>query len=236
MKTVLLALLTSSLLSALSTPAMRLDPQLDESAAMAVKGRQGWQIKQVITFGEYRSGPVKRSWTKGYDYPFTIRFTAAKEKLTFATQDGSGRRAELLCAGKLSEQDFHKLEKYFDINLRTKDVFSCAVIVDETQSHEFFVHDLNQNSTSGDVEGRIHGAGIDIEIRAVWKLANGKKSWDTRPPGLEFVRNGTVVGAVETLNKGRVWLDENLDANERLVLAGIASALLLRSDLADHND
>ena len=33
-----------------------------------------------------------------------------------------------------------------------------------------------------------------------------------------------------------VWLRNDLDEEHKLLLASIASALLLRSDLADHND
>lgn len=236
MKSVICLALTSGFLLAWTVPAMMVDEHLAKIEPMNVQGRQGWQIRQVITIGEYRSGPVKRSWTKGYDYPFIIRFTAAKEKLGFDTVDGFGRRARAFCAGKLSEQDFHKFNQYFDVNLRTRDVFSCTVAIGEAQTYDFFVHDLNQNSTSGTVNGSLRGAERDIAIRPVWHLATGKKTWDVRPLGLEFVDGRTVVGAVELINGGRVWLDPDLSEEHKLVLASLASALLLRSDLADHND
>ena len=230
-----LALVSSSLV-AWTVPEMKLDAQLSGIEPMNVKGRQGWQIKQVLRFGEFQAGPVKRSWTKGYDYPFIIRFTAAKEKMAFDAIDASDRRAGFFCIGKLSEQDFHKFKEYFDINLRTKDVFSCTVAVEGEPVYDLFVEDLNQNRTSGDVTGALRGGGLDIAVRPVWQLASGKKTWDIRPLGYEFADGETVVGAVETVNDGRVWLDDTLEPEPRLVLAGLASALLLRSDLADHND
>ena len=229
-------LLASGILLAWTVPAMKLDDQLSGAEAMAVSGRQGWQVKQVIAFGDFRIGPVKRGWTKGYDYPFIIRFTSAKEKLSFDTVDQSDRRAQAFCAGKLSEQDFHKFQEYFDINLRTRDVFSCTVALGGSQTYDFFVDDLNQNRTSGTVTGSLRGSGLDVAIRPVWHLSNGKKTWDTRPLGMEFVEGDAVLGAVEIINEGRVWLDDSLSADHRLVLASAASALLLRSDLADHND
>ncbi|MDX1556812.1 MAG: hypothetical protein R3212_12350, partial [Xanthomonadales bacterium] len=76
-----LALVSSSLV-AWTVPEMKLDAQLSGIEPMNVKGRQGWQIKQVIRFGEFSAGPVKRGWTKGYDWPFVVRFTGAKEKLS----------------------------------------------------------------------------------------------------------------------------------------------------------
>lgn len=228
--------LVSNALIAGSVPEMKVDQRLSAMEPLQVDGRQGWLVRQVLEFGEYRTGPVKRSWTKGYDYPFIIRFTSAREKLQFDSVDGSGRRVSWFCAGKLSEQDFHKFRDYFDINLRTRDVFTCAVAVSGQQRYDLVVQDLNQNRTSGEVEGALRGEGLDIAIRPVWHLASGKKTWDTRPLGFEFTQGETVVAAVESVNEGRVWLDDTIDPEVRLVLAGLASALLLRSDLAEHND
>ncbi len=236
MKTMILLLLISTPLFAWTVPAMKVDERLAGIEAMAVEGRQGWLVRQVLTFGDYRTGPVKRSWTKGYDYPFIIRFTAAKEKLSFDTTDASNQPTKWLCAGKLSEQDFRKFKEYFDVNLRTKDVFTCTVVIADQQMYDVVIEDLNQNKTSGEVSGAVRGKGLDIGVRPVWILATGKTSWDTRPLGFEFTIEGEVVGAVETVNDGRVWLEETLSPESRLVLAGLASALLLRSDLADHND
>lgn len=221
---------------AVTEPAMRVDDHLAANPPMNVEGRDGWQVRQVITFGEFRTGPVKRGWTRGYDYPFFIRFTGAREKLSFDTVDGSGRVAEVYCAGKLSEQDLHRVARAVDINLRTKDLFSGTVVIGEEEPYDFFVEDLNQNRTSGEVYGRVRGPGVDLGFRPVWHLATGQKTWDTRPLGIEFVDGDEVVAAVETVNDGRVWLNGALEPRHRLVIAGVASALLLRSDLADHND
>ena len=198
---------------------MMIDRHLADVAAMPVEGRQGWQVKQVIRFGKFEIGPVKRGWTKGYDYPFIIRFTSAKEKLEFETRDGEGRLVRSFCAGKLSEQDFHKFYKYFDINLRSKDLFSCSIAVEGREQADFYVHDLNQNRTSGTVKGMIKDAGHEFEIRPVWHLDSGKKSWDIRPLGMEFVSDGQVVGAVESIDNGRVWLHPDLNSERQLTLA-----------------
>lgn len=235
-KPALCFLLFSASLAAWTVPAMRLDPDLSGVEPMMVDGRQGWQVKQVIAFGEFRSGPVKRGWTRGYNYPFIVRFSAAKEKLSYETADAAGGRIEAFCMGRLSEQDFHKFHEYFEINLRTRDVFSCTLAGAGSASYDFYVEDLNQNRTSGEVSGSVRGAGIHAEIRPVWWLESGKKSWDVRPLGFEFVIDGVVAGAVETVNDGRVWLTADLPEAHRLVLSSVASALLLRSDLADHND
>lgn len=229
-------LVPAAVMAAFTVPAMRLDESLSGKPALAVEGRQGWQIKQMIRFGEFSAGPVKRGWTRGYDWPFVVRFTGAREKLAFEITDGAGARLPVLCAGKLSEQDLHRWPRGVDINLRTRDAFSCAVRGVGEGDYEWVVADLNQNRTSGEVSGSLIGPDLALSFRPVWHLANGKKTWDTRPLGIELLSDGHVVAAVETVNEGRVWLGDALSGEQRLVVAAALSALLLRSDLAEHND
>jgi len=225
------------LISACSTPEMMLDNRMqDNSTLYEVQGRNGWLVNQKLSFGDFKTTKVHRTWTKGYDFPFIIRFTGAKEKLSYTLQDGQGHESEIFCLGKLREQDLQLFHKYFDLNLKAKDAFTGSVILDETRSYDFYVSNLNQNNWFKEAEGHILGENLNIRIRPVKTLSNGKKSLDTRVPGFEFVRDGKLVGAVETLNKGKIWLNNSLDAEQKMVLAAVASALLLRSDLEGHND
>ena len=95
---------------------------------------------------------------------------------------------------------------------------------------------LNQNNWFREAKGWIQGENANILIRPVERLDNGQRMLDMQVPGFEFLLDNKVVGAVETLNRGRIWLRRDLNENQKLVLAGVASALLLRSELADHND
>lgn len=225
------------ILSACSTPEMLVDKKLqEESMAYEVNGRNGWLINQRLSFGEYESGKVNRSWTKGYDFPFIVRFTGAKEKLSFSLKNAEGVEAEIFCLGKLREQDLTLFHEYFDINLKAKDAFTGSVVVSENAAFDFYVTNLNQNNWFREAKGWIRGENAKFEIRPVKMLGNNQRSLGMQAPGFEFVRNNKVVGAVETLNQGRVWLHNDLNEDQKLVLAGVASALLLRSELADHND
>ena len=47
------------------------------------------------------------------------------------------------------------------------------------------------------------------------------------PVGYTMVDGGTVVGAVETINRGRVWIDPSLSERDRMRAAAMAAALLL---------
>jgi len=227
------------MLGACSVPAMRVDPDLAAQAQpWPVHGRNGWWIEQQLSFGEYRSGPVSRGWTKGYDYPFIIRFTGAREKLRFPVRDAAGNEAMVHCIGKLREQDLRLFTEYFDVNLNTTDTFTGTVRISEERVYDFFVSNLNTQQNIGyrPLEGEIRGSAEPVRLRAVWQLDSGQRWLDTLPIGVEFLLGGRVVAAVETVNEGRVWIEDGLTGPDRMAVAAVAAALLLRNDLADHNE
>ncbi len=224
------------LLSGCTVPYMRVDPQLSAQApALSVQGRQGWLINQELSFGDYSSSPVKRSWTKGYNIPFIVRFSGAKEKLGFSMQNSAGDKAELFCLGKLREIDLPVLNKAFEVNLKTTDAFTCA-ISSADQSFEFYSENLNQNPRFNAPTGQLKGPGVELSIRPVGSLEGGQSSWSTTALGYELLADGQVLAAVETLNDGRVWIGPELSVHQQLLAASVAAALLLRSSLAEHND
>ena len=231
-------LLLASQLAGCSLPRMQVDSGLSAQApALPVAGREGWLVEQMLAFGEYRAGPVSRGWTKGYDYPFMVRFTGAREKLRFAVRDGAGNEAMVHCAGKLREADLRVFRDYFDVNVHTTDSFACTVAL-ENETVDFYVENLNTQQNTGyrPLGGAARtGSGL-IGMRAAWRLDSGQRWPGTQPLGVEFLRDDTVIGAVETVNEGRVWIRPDLGDRDRLLLASLASALLLRSDLEGHND
>lgn len=219
-------------LASCSTPQMAVDNELQSSTAMSVKGRQGWMLNQHLSFGEFTTGKVKRGWLKSYDIPFIVRFSGAKEKLSYDLTDSGGNTAEVFCMGKLREQDLPLFNQLFEVNLNWQDAFSGTISLNEGRQHyDFLVTDLNQNNWFRPAEGFIRYRDGLIEIQPVDKLSNGKRALGMEALGFQFVYKGEVVGAVETLNNGRVWLKDGLAPDLRLILGSVSAALLLRSEL-----
>lgn len=234
----LLVLLFTSIIAscAITVPYMQLDQGLAAVAdAMPVQGREGWLINQQLAFGSFITSPVKRGWTKGYNIPFIVRFSGAKEKLGFSVRNRSGEEAELFCLGQLREIDLPVLNRAFEVNLKTTDVFTCAISMAD-QSFEFYSENLNQNPRFDAPAGQLKGPGVEVSIRPVTSLENGQSSWSTSALGYELFQDNQAVAAVETLNDGRVWINPALIEQQQLLAAGVAAALLLRNSLADHND
>lgn len=216
-----------------TTARMQVDDDLSANAVMMpVKGRQGWQINQQLTFGPFTSSRVQRGWTKGYDIPFVIHFSGAKEKLSFSL-GREGLIADIMCLGKLREQDLPLFGKLFEINLKTTDAFTGTVFIDGYSPYNFYIANLNRNNNFYEVEGEIiqESKGEYMRLRPVRRQAGDKATWGQRALGFEFIMDGQLVGGVETMNQGKIWLHRELSDHQQLVIASVAAALLLRSDL-----
>src|SRR5690349_13711260 len=85
-----------------------------------VKGRQGILIKQKLSFGEFNTSRVKRSWTKGSSARYGIgtrnaqnewvnlistEYIDRKQTLNFSLSDGRNQ-SEVFCVSRFQSKDF----------------------------------------------------------------------------------------------------------------------------------
>lgn len=231
--TTIIALLALTSLFACRTAEIAVDPALN-AEAMAVKGRNGLQIGQIIRYGEYTTDKVRRGWTKGYDIPFILRFRGAKEKLSFTQFGPANTEAEVACISKFKSTEVQLIGDYFDIPVEYQNYFAGNIALDAGNTNwDFVIHNPN-----GDLFREHASAGFArseskrIEIEAIRGL-QGQPDWMKKLAvyGHEFRMDGKVVGAVSTVNKGKVWIDQSLDAETKTVIAAVATGLLLRTDV-----
>lgn len=215
-----------------------INPSL-EVEAMPVKGRNGLLIGQVISYGEYSTDKVRRGWTKSYDLPFFIRFQGAKEKLSFTQYGKKGTEADVTCISRFKSSEIPLLKDYFSIPLKLENSFAGTVSLDAGYSTwDFILHNPNGDFLRGKASAGFIQFGLDrIDIQAVHGL-NGQPGWMKAGNvyGHEFVADGKIVGAVSMVNKGTVWIDPQLDNDTQTVIAAVATALLLRTDVEEANE
>src|SRR6187551_475359 len=88
----------------------------------SVKGRQGLLIKQKLSFGEYRTASVKRSWTKGssafagwttgqpgyedYSRGIGVEYSKKKQSVRFELTDNAAHESSAFCVTKVRSKDF----------------------------------------------------------------------------------------------------------------------------------
>ena len=219
-------------ITACSTPEVAIDPSL-QAEAMPVKGRNGLQIGQVISYGHFETDKVRRGWTRSYDVPFRVRFRGAREKLSFTQYGPGGKEAEVACISKFKSTELNVLGDYFSVPLDLKSYFAGNIITSNAD-WDFIVYNPNGDFLRGEASaGYVRSGDKRIEISALRRLQDAKPSFVDKLAiyGHEFRIDGKVVGAVSTINRGKVWLDASLDSETRLALAAVATGLLLRRDV-----
>jgi hypothetical protein len=215
---------------ACSTPNIIIDKELlDKTEAMPVKGRQGWQINQVIRFGDYKTSKVKRGWTFSYDIPFIAQFKGAKEKLQYHQFGMDNKRAEVFCVSKFTDHYVPILGDFFGIPLKYEDHFA-GTIYQKGKKHpwDFIIFTPDGGTIKNRTAGFIKNGATTIEIRGVREMEKQVYLVKFDVYGYEFLLNGKSIGAVQTVNNGRVWIDPNQSSDIKLALASVATGLILR--------
>ena len=76
------------------------------------------------------------------------------------------------------------------------------------------------------LKGELTNRRTTYTVEPVYKFENTKLPM-TDVVGYEFINGDTVVGAVQVINNGKVWVSQQLSPDARMVLAsGMASLLL----------
>jgi len=211
----------------------------NETETYNVKGRQGFQIGQVVSFGDFKTSKVKRGWTSGYSVPFIVKFQGAKEKLSFTQFGSNASSAEVTLVSRFKETEYQPIKEYFSISLKYKNYFAGSVKLTANQENwDFIVHNVDGASRSlrnNSTIGFVRNNHTQIDISGIREL-EGSSSFITQNDvyGYEFQLDGKVIGAVSTINNGKVWFKKDLDDDLKLVLAGISSGLMLRNSVEEN--
>lgn len=210
-----------------------------DTLMMDVHGRQDLPFNQVIRFGDYGSSKIDRGWTQSrsreIESSFAVRFKTAKQKLGFSLHGPQGREAQVLAVSRFESNELGLL-KDFSLTAYTHLVNTFAGTVIPVQGSggewEFLVSNPEGGLPRDADAGRMFDkAGRQILIRGVRKVEGAPGLWSGENYGFEFVQDGQTIGAVSLLGKGRVWLRQSLDEDTRLVVASVATALMVRQSI-----
>lgn len=218
--------------SSCTTPNIVVDQKLlQENEAMAVKGRQGWQINQVINFGDYSTSKVKRGWTSTYNIPFVVHFEGAKEKLHFTQYGANEQSADVFCISQFTNHNLPLLGDFFNIPLEYEDYFAGTIYqASPTNNWDFIIYTPDGGTIKNTTAGFIKNDDSYIEIRGVRTMEKQKYLLKLDVYGYEFFLDGVSIGAVQTVNNGRVWIDKTQPDSIKLAIAAVATGVILRHD------
>ena len=205
-----------------------------ESPEWIVQGRQGFNFKEAISFGPFRTLDVDRSWTKtsswGGDW---FSSNKAKQTYEFMLQETGGPVWEAQCATGVSKQEMRFEEMLggeLEIEVQANVFFACSFR--QRGEKKVWRLAMNQSTSEMVMNGALTDRATRIKIQGSQKL-QGSPIPLSDPTGYEFVLDGKVVAAVEVINKGAVWIRPSVDKETRSALATAATALLLYKNIGE---
>lgn len=210
---------------------MELPAPLADTPALAVSGRQGWQLNQVVRFGEFTVTGIERSWVKGSGLRAgvpDIQLDLARARQTYrftlaAAGTGETWTGECRTVFRRAGVDL----KGVDIDPKDTSRLDCTLVAGDQPAATLAMRE----SYDRPLRGVLAGTGDDtVEVTGTGRM-QGSVPVANFTSGYEARRGGTVLAAVEVINDGAVWLGRGLASAERGRMAAMATALLLREDL-----
>lgn len=187
----------------------------------AVEGANPRRWNQPLAFGEWRTSMVNEGTTRSMFADLDI------VQVGKVDQGYRMNLGDVAVECHTREVVIGRAGFFVDANLGREPLLVCGLDDAGTRS-------LLALSRTGQIEptfrGELRGVngGPALEVRSIHRVA-GSAIPSGEPFGYEILSNGSRVAAVETINRGRVWIDPN--APNRDVLAGTAAALLLFRDV-----
>ena len=238
-KTVLfLNMALTTIIISCTTPNIIVSNNLKQDVSVyEVKGRQGWQFNQIISYGDYSCSKVKRSWTtgSGYDFPFGVSFREADEKLSYTQYTPGLKTAQVFCIGQFKHKEISLISDFFGVSLEHEDFFAGSII-NRDLNWDFIIYEPDASSLQDITTGTIRNQKKkeeEIIIKAV-KEIEGQANWvKIDVHGFEFIKNGKAIGAISLLNNGRVWMSNNISDEEKLILSSVMTGLTVRHSMSE---
>lgn len=225
----------------------------------AVTGRLGILIKQKMSFGEFYTTSIKRSWTKGGSSQFgignvgvtaeqfesliSVEYIKRKQAIRFELSDGKNNTFAY-CVSKFNSKDLEIGRNpnsilnigmdLFNVGGRSESIYYVQVYTKNNERPwEMLIDNQAAQARSKTYTGMLTFSKEKYyTIVPVTQMEKkGKTGKALANLGFEF-RNahGQAVAAVSLIDKGMVFMGK-LSEEERLLLANACTALLLQEEI-----
>ncbi|MGZ8537390.1 MAG: hypothetical protein ACXWV9_03955 [Flavisolibacter sp.] len=240
-----------------------------QATQMPVKGINGWQVNQQLSFGNYQTSKIKRGWDftasvshtkfrispeeavlRVFDISTDKNSNYQRNKFQYTLEDGT-LMAEIFATEKFNEKQLvYKSNNPWIGNAsktnRYEYSFTAAIIpLHESKDPWSLVlinkYDIDKDTARSifdkpyvEQEGYATNGKENIAIRALHiDKVTTKSGKDTKVfggkmlSGYELQWDGGVVGIIDILDN-TIWLYNDLEHKDKLILSSISSAILLK--------
>ena len=233
-----------------------------ETNAFPVKGRQGLLIKQKLSFGDYQTSPVKRSWTRSGNtridlisgqvadpsYPNLISkdYSGSDQKFYFNIIDFFGNAADVYAVSEFHAEDLqigdnpnsviNILEDIFGGSDFSEDLFYLQIFLnDEAKPWQLVLDNQAAQVFADEYTGFLaldENEFYALEPITHYEGKNGAQRMAAGSIGYEIFNREGNSVAAVSLEDNGVVYLHTKDPSERLLLSALCSALLLQQDIA----
>lgn len=228
---------------------MQIDVPNNELVQHPVKGTQGLRVNQTVTFADYQTQYVKRSWNKGSKRAFgfsngqesvMVGGEKKKNEMTFALTSATAGTSEVFMTNALRSRNLFITGENVEVNAkryREKDsllnrCFAQIYLDDAEKPWQMQVNNAEVEMYKDGIVGKIV---FDKDNYYIVKtvIKTKPKSISKIPVGFQFEnKKGEIVGAVSLIDNGTIFLTKN-DEKQKLLLSSASLVLLLRDDFVD---
>jgi hypothetical protein len=206
-------------LAACQTMKMKVDPKLADDARMPV-ARKGIFRGGDLRFGEFRAAGVHRGWTHSSSTTvFQHTDTKSRQRFRFSFGANDVFTSQVNCETVYAESaiDYGRLR--ID---NGRHGLGCILEGANGPRGELVMVEHERHRPSGRMF--LDGTAMDV----IPRMRGEGARWDmVEPVGYELRVEGQVVGAVQTINGGAVWIEQSLPAELRQAAALAAATMLL---------
>lgn len=250
-KNILAAVLVALLFTNCTPFKIAVSDQLTNTPELAVKGRNGLKINQKLSFGEFKTDKVNRSWTEGRNInggamkTLWTTYSQKNQSVHFTLTDSANQSSEVFCIAKTRAEDWTVGENPNSVVNILGDLLGVGGNSDNTYGVQIYLQnepnpwemmiDMQQSQgNSKRYTGYLAKSKDDYytihPVTAVEK--NGKRSsLPFGSMGFEIKNKaGNALAAISMVDNGKVYL-ASTNSKERFLLANACAALLLHETI-----
>ena len=227
-------LFVAALLVGCTAARMELPANMPASASeMPVEGRKAFKFNEPFSFGSYDIFDVQYGWKVttawgmfGFDssqarQTFEFRMRSKDQEMIANCATGVNRQS-------IQSSNFLNTGGTMNFELHSSQVFAGGKILPIKKKIWILV--MNQDTQSIVMDGILTNKSLGISVEGTQKLS-GTSMPLLDPTGYYFRKAGKLIGSVEVINNGAVWIDSHQSKTVQTALAGASGALLLYQDL-----
>ncbi|MCC9166504.1 hypothetical protein [Pontibacter harenae] len=232
-KSLLLATLVGVLaLQSCSVPPMAVESSFKQQAEeLPVTGRKAFKPNGRFNVGNYIVANVDRGWKNSGGFSILgYENIKSSQKYQFSLQDGKGDEWYVFGISKLQEKNLKSTNGFSFRVAPSMEYYTSYFTSPESGQWQLLTVDPGHYLERNKFEGGVSNGVTYYEITPVYKF-EGKSLPLSDIVGYEFKEGEMVIGAVQVVNNGKVWLQPNLPVDTRMVLASAMASLLLYDKL-----